>query len=532
MTHPPAASHIARSPHVGPVALRPIRSGALSRLVSQVLGPHGWTRLRLLVDIVMVGLASSAAMFAAPLHLGAADFWWFGVGFPVIALTALYARSSPSDGLGGSVLETVTHVFGVVSLAAMVALALDSLLTTVHPIGLTIRLWLFTGVYVGLARAVLLSLRQYAMRLESVATPTLIVGAGVVGEHLVRRLRTDPRYGLRPVGFLDSQPLRRHTPGRSRLPLLGTPDELGETIDRTGARHVIIAFSTEPDHVLVEQVRLCQERGIEVSLVPRLFESVNERATLHHVGGLPLVSLRPTDPRSWQFAVKHAFDRSVAFVGLLALAPLFGAIALLVRTTSRGPAFFRQRRVGRDGQVFDLLKFRTMRQAPADLDFELPNGCAPGGVEGADRRTPLGRLLRSASLDELPQLLNVLRGEMSLIGPRPERPEFVARFSGEVDRYHERHRVKSGITGWAQVCGLRGQTSIADRVEWDNYYVNNWSLHLDLRILLLTVVEVLRFRDSWQERRENNKRAVGAELTAVPEQEPTKEIAIVEAAGG
>ncbi len=188
--------------------------------------------------------------------------------------------------------------------------------------------------------------------------------------------------------------------------------------------------------------------------------------------------------------------------------------------------------MGRDGQVFDLLKFRTMRHAPADADFELPNGCAPGGVEGADRRTPLGRFLRSSSLDELPQLLNVLRGEMSLIGPRPERPEFVARFSGEVDRYHERHRVKSGITGWAQVCGLRGQTSIADRVEWDNYYVNNWSLRLDLRILLLTVIEVLRFRDSWQERRENNKRAAGAELTAVPEQEPAKEIAIVEAARG
>ena len=155
-----------------------------------------------------------------------------------------------------------------------------------------------------------------------------------------------------------------------------------------------------------------------------------------------------------------------------------------------------------------------MREAPRAAHFIPPSGCAPGGVEGEDRRTPVGRVLRKASIDELPQLINVLRGEMSLIGPRPERPEFVARFSAEVNRYEDRHRVKSGITGWAQVCGLRGQTSIADRVEWDNYYVRNWSLRLDFRILLMTIVEVLRFRDSWQERREGELRAAFAERRA------------------
>jgi lipopolysaccharide/colanic/teichoic acid biosynthesis glycosyltransferase len=156
---------------------------------------------------------------------------------------------------------------------------------------------------------------------------------------------------------------------------------------------------------------------------------------------------------------------------------------------------FRQRRVGRDGHEFDLLKFRTMREPdPLGDGFELPEGVAPGGVEGEDRRTAVGRLLRDLSLDELPQLYNVLRGDMSLVGPRPERPEFVARFVRDVARYEDRHRVKSGITGWAQVHGLRGQTSISDRVEWDNYYIQNWSLRLDVRILALTVAEVLRFR--------------------------------------
>jgi lipopolysaccharide/colanic/teichoic acid biosynthesis glycosyltransferase len=155
--------------------------------------------------------------------------------------------------------------------------------------------------------------------------------------------------------------------------------------------------------------------------------------------------------------------------------------------------FFRQRRVGRDGRVFDLRKFRSMA-APRgdDPGFRPSLGSAPGGVEGDDRRTRLGRLLRRTSLDELPQLINVVRGEMSLVGPRPERPEFVELFQSDIRRYGDRHRVKSGITGWAQVHGLRGQTSLADRVEWDNYYIEHWSLGLDLRILVLTVLAVLR----------------------------------------
>jgi lipopolysaccharide/colanic/teichoic acid biosynthesis glycosyltransferase len=170
-------------------------------------------------------------------------------------------------------------------------------------------------------------------------------------------------------------------------------------------------------------------------------------------------------------------------------------IGLGVRLSSPGPVLFRQRRVGRDGRPFDLLKFRTMVDAADEDRFELLEGCAPGGVEGIDRRTPFGRWLRGTSLDELPQFINVLRGDMSLVGPRPERPEFVERFATEVSRYQNRHRVRAGITGWAQVHGLRGQTSIDDRVEWDNYYIQNWSLRLDLRILALTVAEILRFRD-------------------------------------
>ena len=230
-----------------------------------------------------------------------------------------------------------------------------------------------------------------------------------------------------------------------------------------------------------------------VSLVPRLYESINERTPLDHLGGLPLLSLHPTDPHSWQFAVKHAFDRAFATLALAALAPLMLALTVAVKMSSPGPVLFRQRRVGRDGHTFDLLKFRTMRDGAAE-GFTPFDGLAPGGVEGLDRRTQIGRWLRQTSLDELPQFLNVLRGDMSVVGPRPERPEYVSMFAQDVERYEERHRVRSGITGWAQVKGLRGQTSIADRVEWDNYYIQNWSLRLDLRIIAMTITEVLRLR--------------------------------------
>ncbi|MGZ6724520.1 MAG: exopolysaccharide biosynthesis polyprenyl glycosylphosphotransferase, partial [Solirubrobacteraceae bacterium] len=269
---------------------------------------------------------------------------------------------------------------------------------------------------------------------------------------------------------------------------------------RTGARRVILAFSSEPDHLLIDRVTECQQLGVEVLLVPRLFESINHHVTLDHVGEVPVLWLRPTNPRGAQFAIKHALDRILALVALIALAPLMALVALGVRLSSPGPALFRQRRVGRDGRVFNVLKFRTMREADPDREsaFVPPDGCAPGGVEGEDRRTPLGVWLRGASLDEVPQLINVLRGEMSIVGPRPERPQFAARFGEEVERYDDRLRVKSGITGWAQVNGLRGQTSIADRVKWDNYYIQNWSWRLDLRIILLTIVDVFRSRGSGQ----------------------------------
>jgi exopolysaccharide biosynthesis polyprenyl glycosylphosphotransferase len=275
------------------------------------------------------------------------------------------------------------------------------------------------------------------------------------------------------------------------------------TVQRTGVRHLIVAFSSVADARVSRVIQRCQELGVEVSVVPRMFDTINNRVGYDTVGGLPLMSFTTVSPRGVQFALKHAFDRAFALALLILLSPVILLTALAVRVSSRGPVLFRQRRIGRDGKVFDLYKFRSMhlsRQEEVALndddttafEFLLGGDTAPGGVEGNDRRTPIGRLLRRSSLDELPQLLNVLRGEMSLIGPRPERPEFVELFNQDIIRYDDRHRVKSGITGWAQVHGLRGQTSLAERIEWDNSYIAHWSLGLDLKILALTPAALFR----------------------------------------
>jgi exopolysaccharide biosynthesis polyprenyl glycosylphosphotransferase len=465
---------------------------------ARMFDPIAWARIRLAVDAVVLSLAASAAVFGAT-DLGLS--WTsrvIGAAFPFLILTILHLRRSPEDRISSSLMDNLTQILGVVSLGAMLVIALDSTLGAPHPVALALRLWVFSLFYLSIARASMRSIRAQALRTGTLGTPTLVVGAGVVGEHLVNRLRAQPGYGLNPVGILDWGPLADVAlPGHAAddvVPLLDGSGGLLDAVMRTGARKVIVAFSSESDRLLVAALESCRRHGVEVALVPRMYELINERSTLDHVGGMPLLVLRPTDPRSWQFAVKHTIDRLVAAIALIVMSPLLAVIAFAIRCTSSGPILFRQRRVGRDGHEFDLLKFRTMAPNASEKQFEPPRGLAPGGVEGDDRRTRLGHLLRRSSLDELPQLFNVLRGDMSLVGPRPERPHFVARFNQEVARYESRHRVKSGITGWAQVHGLRGQTSITDRVEWDNFYIQNWSLRLDLRIAVLTLIEVFRFR--------------------------------------
>jgi exopolysaccharide biosynthesis polyprenyl glycosylphosphotransferase len=449
----------------------------------RLVGPRAWNRVRLVLDLVVLYISAGVALLVDHHGVGR-GVAVLAACFPLIALVVLHGNHSSAERLKTTLFDTIASVIAAVSLTAMILIAVASIFAVHHPLGPLVRVWLYSAIYLSVARHMLVVVRRRAVSGEALATPTLVIGAGVIGSHLANRLLGDASYGLRPVGLLDPDPLQ-HGAGvmGAPVPVLFGIDSVADAIKSTGARHVIIAFSSEPDHLLAPKVRECQALGVEVSLVPRMFESINERTTLDHVGGLPLLTLHAVDPTGWQFAIKHALDRTGAAVGLALASPLLLCLSVAIRLSSPGP----------------ILKFRSMRQAPSESTqptFVLTAGNAPGGIEGMDRRTAVGRIMRDLSLDELPQLINVLRGDMSLVGPRPERPEYVARFTQEVVGYENRHRVRSGITGWAQVHGLRGQTSIADRVEWDNHYILNWSVRLDIRILLMTVAEILRFRES------------------------------------
>jgi exopolysaccharide biosynthesis polyprenyl glycosylphosphotransferase len=507
--------------------------GPLQRLLEE----PGWRLLRPAVDFLLLCVAVVLALGGPRATVQISAVRAPLLALPPLTMLLLYLRGLYRARLRALILDGLAPVVSAVSVAAM-AVAMIGLFVNgrVPAQSDWVRGWLYALLAIGAGRIVLASAQRWARSRRFVGRPVLIVGAGLVGAQVARRLEDHPEYGLSPVGFLDDDPRPLAEVGGRDVPVLGTAEDLDEVVRRTGVRNLIVAFSSVADARVNRLIQRCQELGIEVSVVPRMFDTINNRVGYDTVGGLPLMSFTTVNPRGLQFAVKHAFDRLFAALLLVLLSPVMLLTALVVRLSSPGPVLYRQRRVGRDGKLFDLYKFRSMRidelrsasgplpaevgaevgatvayrePPPVPLDAAMPaeplsgdditafefmlgGDTAPGGVEGPDRRTLIGRVLRRTSLDELPQLFNVLRGEMSIIGPRPERPEFVELFRQDIARYGERHRVKSGITGWAQVHGLRGQTSLAERVEWDNYYIAHWSLALDLKILALTFGALLR----------------------------------------
>ncbi len=473
-----------------------------------LLEGSGWSLLRASTDFVLLCVAVVAALGGpgAIVHLSGARAPLLAL--PIAAMLVLYVRGLYRVRMRALILDGIIPVVSAISVGAMLVVTAGRLIGhDLMPVSILIRAWLLSLAAVGLGRSALALAQRRARLSGAAAKPVLIVGAGIIGAQVARRLETHPEYGLTPVGFLDDQPRSVAEVGGRNVPVLGTVEDIELAARRTGVKNLIVAFSAVGDSRLSRLIQRAQELGIAVSVVPRMFDTINNRIGYDPVGGLPLLTFSSVNPKGVQFAIKHAFDRIFAAILLLLLSPLLAIIAIAVRLSCGGSVLYRQRRVGRDGKVFDLFKFRSMRPGrsgegdEADqhgermLESLLAADIAPGGVEGADRRTAVGRLLRRTSLDELPQLYNVLRGEMSIIGPRPERPEFVDVFEQDIVRYGDRHRVKSGITGWAQVNGLRGRTSLAERIELDNYYIAHWSLGLDFKILLLTMLALLRNAD-------------------------------------
>ena len=339
---------------------------------------------------------------------------------------------------------------------------------------------LATGLVVA-GRTITTALVAWSRRLRLTAHPTVLIGGGPLAGELAQKLRQQPRYGLSVVGFVDDGADRAAS---MDVPRLGALADLDAVVRATGADVLVVidgAFSEVDVH---EAVRTEHCLPCDLLVVPRLHDFATQTGRADHIGSIPIMRVRAPKLVGPARRLKRAFDVVVSGLALLFVSPALGLLALAVRWEGRD-VIFRQPRVGQNGEIFDLLKFRSMQ--PADA----VEAATTWSIACDARVGSVGRLLRRTSLDELPQLWNILRGDMSLVGPRPERPHFVEQFSQQYSLYAKRHRVKAGLTGLAQVSGLRGDTSIADRARYDNFYIEHWSLWLDIKILVRTVTEVL-----------------------------------------
>ena len=341
--------------------------------------------------------------------------------------------------------------------------------------GLAWRLALSFAVSVITARGIASCALRAARHRGLLTEPTLVVGAGEMGVLIADLLRQHPELGLRPLGFLDSCP----PPGELPLPVLGTAADLPAMICRFRVRRVIVCFGVDADPELVPVLRACQPLRVDVCLVPRLPElgAAVPRACLDEVWGIPLIPLRGGAHAPARMFAKRVFDVLAAVILLAALSPVLLVLAAIIRLRSGRPALFRQVRVTGDERIAPIMKLRTLDEHDdSDTRWSVPAGqCGQ-----------LSQWLRATHLDELPQLVNVLRGEMSLVGPRPERPYFAERFGREIRGYGDRTRMPAGLTGWAQVHGLHGDTAIGERSRFDNQYIEYWSPWLDVVILART----------------------------------------------
>ena len=310
----------------------------------------------------------------------------------------------------------------------------------------------------------------------------LIAGSGELGRLVADKILEHRELGYQIIGFVDDRAGGDHL-GYRGLPLLGTLSEASEISAREGIDHLYVALPPEQHVKMLELIDSTSREMLDVKVVPDLLQVIALRARLEDLDGVPVININDVPLQGFNSALKRLTDIAISLVALAVLALPFAVIALLVKLTSRGPVFYRQERMGLDGKPFMIHKFRSMF-----INAEAESGPVFAS-EDDPRRTTLGKILRRTNIDELPQLWNVLKGEMSIVGPRPERPLFVAQFKDRIPQYMLRHKVKAGITGWAQVNGWRGNTSIEKRIEYDLYYIENWSVRLDLKIMWLTVLK-------------------------------------------
>ena len=443
-----------------------------------------YNSIKLLADLVTLALAFALSYWARfsllpseappPMRETVETLLLSLVIFPAIFRTSNLYTTNRSR----SHIEEVFELFKATLLSTLVLVGVSYFIRERYS-RLTIALFA-TFAFVGLSavrlafRALFNELRRRGVNLKTI----LVVGAGSLGERVVDTIEQHRELGFTVTGLLTRRAEKIGSTVRG-VPVVGHFSDLAQVLDANPVDQVILALPLEEQPQTRELMEILALRTVDVKIVPDLFSYVTLRGGLEEFGGLPIISLQGAVLEGWNLIFKRLFDLLLSGLALVVLAVPMAVLAVLVKLSSKGPVFYAQERMGMDGHLFHMYKFRTMR-----TDAEAAG--ARMTTENDPRRTALGTFLRKTSLDELPQFWNVFVGDMSLVGPRPERPVFIEEFKKQIPRYHLRHMVKSGITGWAQVNGLRGNTSIKDRIDYDLYYIENWSLLFDLKILLRT----------------------------------------------
>ncbi len=387
-------------------------------------------------------------------------------------------------------IDQMRRILGAVTVGAVFAFGVQGLIFKAtpfevdYPRAMFFYAWIFSAVFVSVGREVFRLGRDYLRKKGIDNENLLIIGTGKIARDITQRIKSNADLGYHIVGVVSNR-MKGSVLG---VPIIGAYRDIPMLIDTCGVEQVIIALPDARRSELVDLITLCQRGHVDIKVYPDMFAYMAGDLNVDELGGTPLITVRDIALRGWKLSLKRGLDVFGAFLGLVLFSPFMLLTAFLIKLESEGPVFHVQERMGLDGKPFPMIKFRSMR-----VDAELQG---PGWTVADDpRRTRLGKVMRRTNWDEMPQLINVLLGHMSLVGPRPERPVYVQEFRDHIPRYMERHREKAGMTGWAQVNGLRGDTSIAERTAYDLWYVENWSLWLDIQIILRTMFMIVLRRD-------------------------------------
>lgn len=417
----------------------------------------------------------------------------------------MYERRRPVSHLDESLKILIQHTFATLLSVALIVLFLSDF--SYHR-RLILLGWGIGLVLLVVGRATHAQIQWYVQSRGVGADRVLLVGNGDVAQIIMHRILSTPKLGFQIVGVIASGPTHSimplaaeklaRTPGHTsisptglptvEMPILGHIADIPQVIEQFGVDEVIIGLPESSHQEIVGIISLCEREKVGIRVFPDVFQIMASEVSIGDLSGLPLLTMRDVALQGWKLTLKRGVDMVGSAIALIFLSPIMLLTAILIKLESPGPVFYTQERMGLDARPFKMIKFRSMVQ---DAEEHGPGWT----TEGDPRRTRLGSLLRRIELDETPQFINVLLGNMSLVGPRPERPVYVEQFRQSIPRYMDRHREKGGMTGWAQVNGMRGDTSIAERIKYDLWYIENWSLVLDFKIMIRTVLQVIINRE-------------------------------------